>query len=68
MEEYMSQSAVAAASRMEEWRRLGWRLQALDAGFSPEEANRLAFWRWQAAQRGETSRRAVTSDKRTLRH
>ena len=27
--------------------------------FSVEEANRLAFWRWLAAQRGETEERTI---------
>jgi hypothetical protein len=31
----------------------------LRAGFTPEVANRLAFWRWLAAQRGETEERTI---------
>jgi hypothetical protein len=39
-------------------RRLG-RLRAASWGFSLEEAGRLAFWKWLAAERGETSQRGV---------
>ena len=39
--------------------RRDWCVQGEEAGFSPAEAARLAFWRWQAQRRGETSDRAV---------
>jgi hypothetical protein len=42
-----------------QWCRLAWRLEALRAGFTPEVANRLAFWRWLAVQRGEHEQRIV---------
>ena len=45
--------ATAATDGNKQWCRLAWRLEALRAGFSPEVANRLAFWRWMAVQRGE---------------
>jgi hypothetical protein len=35
------------------------RLRAASWGFSLEEAGRLAFWKWLAAQRGETSERGL---------
>ena len=41
----------------EDMRRRLSRLGAATWGFSLEEAGRLAFWKWLAAQRGETSRR-----------
>ena len=51
--------ASPATDGTKQWCRLAWRLEALRAGFSPEVANRLAFWRWLAAQRGETEQRAI---------
>ena len=35
------------------------RLRAASWEFSPEQAGRLAFWKWLAAQRGETSQRGL---------
>jgi hypothetical protein len=35
------------------------RLRAASWEFSPEQAGRLAFWKWLAAQRGETSKREL---------
>ncbi len=49
-----------------QWCRLAWRLEALRAGFTPEVANRLAFWRWLAAQRGENDQRVVPLDTSRL--
>jgi hypothetical protein len=43
----------------EEMRRRLSRLRAACSGFSLEEAGRLAFWKWLAAERGETSQRGV---------
>jgi hypothetical protein len=42
---------------IEEMRRYRSRLRATTHGFSLAEAGRLAFWKWLAAQRGETSTR-----------
>jgi hypothetical protein len=43
----------------EELRRRLSRLRAASWGYSLEEAGRLAFWKWLAAQRGETSKRGL---------
>jgi hypothetical protein len=51
--------ASPATDGTKQWCRLSWRLEALRAGFAPEVANRLAFWRWLAAQRGETEERTI---------
>lgn len=48
---------AALAELSEQWRRVHWRLQALRAGFAPDQAARLAFWRWLAERRGETAQR-----------
>jgi hypothetical protein len=50
----MDKSPVAAVNSLEKWR---WQL--MEAGFSLQEANRLAFWRWLATRRGETCRRGL---------
>ena len=52
-------SATAVVRPIDYWRRRAWRLQAISAGFTPDEANALAFWRWLASQRGETGQRVV---------
>jgi hypothetical protein len=49
--------STALAELAEQWRRVHWRLQAQRAGFPPEQAARLAFWRWLAERRGETAQR-----------
>ncbi|MBX5490072.1 MAG: hypothetical protein IRZ14_02855 [Chloroflexi bacterium] len=49
---------AALADLTEQWRRMHLRVQALGAGFPPEQAARLAFWRWLAEQRGETAQRS----------
>jgi hypothetical protein len=54
--------ATAATDGNKQWCRLAWRLEALRAGFSPEVANRLAFWRWMAVQRGEHEERVERRD------
>jgi hypothetical protein len=51
--------ASPATDGTKQWCRLAWRLEALRAGFTPEVANRLAFWRWLATERGETEQRAI---------
>jgi hypothetical protein len=58
--------ATAAMDGNKQWCRLAWRLEALRAGFSPEVANRLAFWRWMAVQRGEHEERVVMLDPARL--
>jgi hypothetical protein len=45
---------VAFAERC---KRIRWRLQAQDLGFTQAEAARLAFWRWLARHGGETRQR-----------
>jgi hypothetical protein len=54
--------AAPALDGNKQWCRLAWRLEALRAGFPPEVANRLAFWRWVAAQRGETENRVESRE------
>jgi hypothetical protein len=39
-----------------------WRLQARTWGFAEREGWYLAFWRWLASQRGETSNRKVQAE------
>ena len=39
--------------------RTGWQRLAQERGFSEVEAQRLAFWRWQARSRAETSWRVL---------
>ena len=39
-------------------RRQSWSVAARFLDFDARQAARLAFWRWLASQRGETSRRA----------
>ncbi|HLI26917.1 MAG TPA: hypothetical protein VKZ60_07600 [Chloroflexota bacterium] len=50
--------SAALATLAERWRRVRLQVQALEAGFPPEQAARLAFWRWLAERRGETARRS----------
>ena len=58
--------ATAATDGSKQWCRLAWRLEALRAGFTPEVANRLAFWRWMAVQRAEYQERVGSMDTSRL--
>jgi hypothetical protein len=49
--------AIMEQEQRDKMRHRLWRLEARIRGFADREALYLSFWRWLAAQRGETSNR-----------
>jgi len=53
---------IMGQDQLESERHQLWRLQARTWGFGEREGWYLAFWRWLASQRGETSNRKVQEE------